>query len=205
MSEVVYINLYGKIKEYLDKIQEVSVPDKITYKWLESLGFKSKNDRPILKILRAMNFVDSSKVPAERWQRFKNPQIAPLVLAEGIRDAYSDLFQTYEDAYRKDREALYAYFSTKTGKAKSTVNLMVSTFTALCELANFEEKVPEFKPKAPSEVQVVPLPEAVRPLREERIPEIHINVQLHLPPTNDVSVYDNLFKSLKKHLLSGKE
>ena len=81
MSEVPYINLYGKIKEYFDKIQEVGVPDKTTYKWLESLGFKSKNDRPILKILRAMNFVDSSKVPTERWQRFKNPQIAPLVLA----------------------------------------------------------------------------------------------------------------------------
>ena len=37
------------------------------------------------------------------------------------------------------------------------------------------------------------------------IPEIAINIQLHLPETENPDVYDNLFKSLKKHLLNPDE
>ena len=31
--------------------------------------------------------------------------------------------------------------------------------------------------------------------------EMHYNIQIHLPETRDVSVYDAIFESLKKHLL----
>lgn len=149
MSEVPYTNIAGKIKEYLDKFKEASVPEKATQDWLSSIGFKGKNDRAILRILKAMKFTDNSGVPTERWRRFKNPQIAKTVLSEGIRDAYSDLFQTYEDAYRKDREALYAYFSSKTGLAKNTIDLIVNTFVNLCALADFGAE-PSEPPQAPA-------------------------------------------------------
>ena len=192
MSEVPYTPLAGKIREYFDKFQEVSIPNKVTQKWLESLGFKSTNDRYIVKVLDAIGFIDNSKVPTDLWRRYKNPMEAPVVLAEAIRKGYDDLFRTYEDAQRKDREALYAFFSSKTGKAKPTVDLMVNTFVNLCQLADFEA------------IPMPPIPELPKPEVPEKaiIPEIHINIQLHLPETKDSSVYDNLFKSLKKHLLS---
>ena len=200
LSEVPYTNLAGKIEQYFSKFQETGVPAKVTLKWLGSLGFTSSNDRHIVKVLKALNFIDDSHVPTERWRRFKNKEEAPIVLAEGIQDAYSDLFATYEDAYRKDREAIFNFFSGKTGKAESTVNLMVNTFLNLCQLANFELRPRE------KERKIVTPREAVGIVTEKEIvPEVHINIQLHLPATNEPSVYDNLFKSLKKHLLSGKE
>ena len=207
LSEIPYTPLPGKIKTYFDKFQDAGKPDKVNRKWLNSLGFKSSNDYYIVKILKAMKFVDDSNVPTERWLRFKDPNKAPAIIAQGIKDAYSDLFKTYQDAYRKDREALYAYFSAKTGKSKRTVDLMVGTFVNLCKLADFETEITE----APRLEQV----EAAKPVSSKMgvevvsekgiIPEVHVNVQLHLPATNDPTVYDNLFKSLKKHLLSGKE
>lgn len=92
---------------------------------------------------------------------------------------------------------LYAFFSSKTGKSKRTVDLMVKTFVNLCQLADFEvvptkPKVEPTKPELPSITSKI----------KGVIPEIHINIQLHLPATDDPSVYENLFKSLKKHLLS---
>jgi len=200
MSAVPYTPLAGKIKDYFDKLQEVSIPNKVTYKWLEALGFKSTNDRHIVKVLDAIGFIDK-KVPTDLWRRYKNPMEAPVVLAEAIRKGYDDLFRTYEDAQRKDREALYAFFSSKTGKAKLTVDLMVNTFVNLCQLADFEAipmpPIPELpKPEVPEKAIIPEVPE------KAIIPEIHINIQLHLPETKDSSVYDNLFKSLKKHLLS---
>jgi len=207
LSEIPYTKLPGKIKAYFDKFQEASKPDKVNRKWLKSLGFKSGDDYYIVKILKAMKFIDSSNVPTERWLRFKDTKKAPAVIAQGIRDAYNDLFKIYEDAYRKDREALYAYFSSKTGESKENVNLMVNTFVNLCELADFEAEIMEApRPKQVEAAKPAPSKTGVEVISEKGIiPEIHINVQLHLPATNDPAVYDNLFKSLKKHLLSGKE
>ena len=197
MSEIPYTPLTKKISRYFAKFQDVGIPDKVSRKWLESLGYKSGNDVYIIRILKAIGFLDTSNVPTDKWRRYKDPTLASAVLAEGIRAGYSDLFETYEDAFRKDREALYAYFSSKTGKAKRTVDLMVNTFVNLCQLADFEA--------VPTELAVAPkkpeLP-SITPKIKGVIPEIHINIQLHLPATDDPSIYENLFKSLKKHLLS---
>lgn len=203
MSQVPYTPLPAKIKEYFDKFQEAGVPSKVNREWLNLVGFSSGNDYYIIRVLKSIGFIDNSNVPTELWKRYKDPTKSRMVLAQAIRIGYGELFKTYEDAYRKDREALYAFFSSKTGKAKRTVDCMVNTFANLCQLADFEEK-----PRAP------PVPLEPKALEKEGItikpkqgiiPEIHINIQLHLPATNDSSVYDNLFKSLKKHLISGEE
>ena len=203
-DKMAYTVYPAKIKTYFDKFQEVGIPDKVDRKWLASLGFKGGNDYYIIRVLQALEFIDDSNVPTELWKRYKDTIIAPKVLAEGIRKGYSDLFDVYKDADKRDREALYAYFSSKTGKAKATVNYMVNTFINLCELAEFEEAPkPEKKKELPTarklEAPHIPIPE-----RGVTVPEIHINIQLHLPETSDMSVYDALFESLKKHILSGK-
>jgi hypothetical protein len=199
MSEIPYAVFTGKISKYFAKIQEAGIPEKVDTQWLSSMGFRSGNDSYILRVLDFIGFVDNSKKPTDLWKKYKDPTTARAVLAQAIQTGYSDLFDTYRDAHRKDREALYAYFSSRTGKAKTTVDLMVTTFTNLCRLADFEAVTPELKPEL-----VVPSP--VPPVRIEKgIPEIHINIQLHLPPTTDPTVFDNLFKSMKKHLLSAEE
>ncbi|WNZ29950.1 MAG: DUF5343 domain-containing protein [Candidatus Bathyarchaeota archaeon] len=204
MAEIPYTNLAGKIPEYFDKFQEVGIPEKVNYKWLESIGFKSSNDRYIVKVLKHMNFIDDSGVPTERWQNLKNPPLVATIIADGIRDAYADLFNTYDDAYRKDREALYAYFSSTTGKAKSTVELMINTFTNLCALANFEEKIVHKKENNEKKPPKIGFSD-VQINSGFVTPEVHINIQLHLPPTDNQDVYDSLFKSLRKHLFPGKD
>ena len=201
MSEIPYTPLTGKINKYFEKFQEVGVPNKVNTSWLKTLGFKSGNDTYILRVLKYIGFIDDSGIPTEFWKQYKDPTKAKIVIAQAIKQGYKKLFDLYPDAFRKDREALYAFFSSETGKAKSTVDLMVTTLVNLCQLADFEQ---------------VPIPVALPPLKVEEavvsvkpekriIRELHINIQLHLPPTNDPTVYDNLFKSLKKHLLSAEE
>lgn len=204
MSEIPYTTLTGKIKEYFDKFQEVRVPDKVNREWLNSIGFSSGNDYYIVKVLKYIKFIDDSNVPTDLWRKYKSPTISGAVLAQGIREGYEELFRTYEDAHRKDREALYAFFSSKTGKAKRTVDYMVSTFTNLCQIADFEAEAPKLELKPP--MLGAPQKAGIR-IKPEKgiISEIHINIQLHLPATSDSTIYDNLFKSLKKHLLSDEQ
>lgn len=199
MSEAPYTPLTGKISDYFEKIKEAGVPDKVNRAWLRSVGFTTGNDYYIIGVWKYIGFVDASNAPTESWKGYRAPKESKAVLAQAIRSGYKDLFEMYNDAYRKDREAIYSYFSSLTEKAESTINLMVTTFQNLCDLADFEA-LPGVAPVPPSEEELR------RPTgRRVGLPEIHINIQLHLPETSDPTIYDNLFKSLKKHLLSDEE
>lgn len=205
MSETPYTVWPAKIPEYFAKFQEAGIPPKVDREWLKTVGFNSGNDGYIISVLKYIKFVDASNVPTETWKMYKDPTKARAVIAQAVKEGYKELFETYLDANRKDREALYAFFISKTGKAKVTVDYMVTTFLNLCQLADFEAEAPKIRvqPRAKSEVSGIP----VAPLRPEKgiVPEIHVNIQLHLPATNDPTVYETLFKSLRKHLLSEEE
>jgi len=200
MAEFPYTPQPPKVKPFFNQIQKTGVPPKVTYKYLESLGFKSKNDRYLVGILKFLGFLDSSGKPTERWRAYKEG--APVAMAGAIRTAYGDLFNMYPDAYRKDSEALRNYFSTQTAVAESTLRLIVRTFTALCELANFEGLAAAVS----AALSTAPAPEVVGPsptaLREPAGITVNINIQLALPATEDASIYEKLFAALKKHLLS---
>ena len=197
MAEFPYSPQPAKIKSFFATIQGVGVPPKVNLKYLESLGFKSSNDRYSIGILKFIGFLEAGGIPSDRWRDYRSKLAAPKVLAVALRVAYEDLFNIYEDAYRKDDEVLRDYFSARTTVAARTQELMVGTFRALCELADFGAAPPEVIAEKPVGLAV---PGAGVP--SAGITAININIQLTLPPTDDPAVYDNLFAALKKHLLS---
>jgi len=203
MSLPPYTPLSGKIETYFKKFQEVGLPDKVNREWLKKIGFGSGNDYYIIRVLKYIGFIDDSNIPTELWKKYKNPELSKKILAFAIRTGYSELFNMYPDAYRKDREAIYAFFSI-TGKSEKTINMMVSTFQNLCKLADFEaEQPPQLEEQKKEEEMEEPVMERV--VHHRGIRELHINIQLVLPETTDISVYDRLFESLKRHLLSDEE
>jgi len=194
-----YLTNPASLRKFLEKIRTVGVPEKVSIAYLESLGFKSTNDRPIIPALKFLDFVDSSGTPKENWQKYRPRETAGAVLAAAIRKAYSDLFDIYPDADRKDNEALRNFFSTHTKVGEATLNLIVRTFKTLCEAADFAAEPP-----------VMDSPETLKYAREKGMPvvlpgktsgpAININIQLQLQATEDARVYDNFFAAMKKHL-----
>ena len=113
------------------------VPPKVTFQYITSVGFKSKNDRAILTVLKFIKFADSSGVPHEAWGAYRVKSESPKVLAGALKTAYKTLFDTYPDANRKDNEALRNFFSGHI-VAENTVALMVRTFKAMADMGNFD-------------------------------------------------------------------
>src|SRR6266699_1596494 len=112
MAQAIYTPTPASITKFLDAIQGLGVPPKVTKQYLESIGFKSTNDRALVPVLKALGFVDTGNVPTDRWRNYRDTGKAKGVLAAAITEAYSSLFETYPDAYRRDNEALRNYFST---------------------------------------------------------------------------------------------
>lgn len=200
MAEFPYHQKTAKVRDFLTKIQTVGVPEKVTHKYIVSIGFKSSNDRSnIPRILRFLGLTDSSNVPTERWETCADPEKARTELASAIRKGYWELFQTYPDAQRIDRGALMDFFKSRTDLAESTVTLVVRTFSTLCELADFgpsPEPPPPEPPPGPSPDKLVH-----KAVAGAGGITINLNIQLTLPDTKDETLYDRFFESLKKHLL----
>ncbi|MBN1761551.1 MAG: DUF5343 domain-containing protein [Methanomicrobia archaeon] len=197
MVEYPYILVTGRLKDFLKHIKSAGVPPKITISYLPSVSFKSTNDRPIVKVLKFIGFLDSSGIPTESYKQFRL-RGAEVVMAKALRVAYEDLFRTYPDAYRKDNEALKDFFRSHTTAGEQVVNQTVVTFKALCEFADFEAKIEgEKQPKTENESEDSSKGESHGAPRDVTV---NINIQLQLPATDDAQVYENLFSALKKHL-----
>jgi hypothetical protein len=90
-----YLTNPSSLRKFLEKIRTVGAPEKVTIAYLELLGFKSTNDRPIIPALKFLGFVDTSGTPKENWQKYRPRETAGAVLAVAVRTAYSDLFAIY--------------------------------------------------------------------------------------------------------------
>ena len=210
MADFPYSPHAAKVKTFLVHVQKAGVPEKVTLKYLEKVGFKSTNDRYILGILKFLGFVDSAGIPTKTWTDYRNRQAAGATLAAAMRHGYADLFRTYPDAHRKDNEALRNYFSAHTKVAESTLGLIVMTFKALAAIADFEASPAAGSDESKEDTAA---PSRRRPATTTRgdsearpptlgTPTININIQLQLPATENASIYDKLFAALKKHLFS---
>jgi hypothetical protein len=210
MADFPYSPHAAKLKPFFEHVQKAGVPEKVTQKYLETVGFKSTNDRYILGILKFLGFVDAGGLPTKTWTEYRNRQTAGATLAVAMRRAYQDLFRTYPDADRKDSEALRNYFSAHTKVAESTLGLIVSTFKALVAMAVFDGSPLPASSEDPDEDATTTRRRPAASTRGESdagralpgTPAININIQLQLPATEDAGIYDKLFAALKKHLFS---
>jgi len=200
------------LTRFLSHMQTSGVPAKLDRTYLKSVGFKSGNDNYIIGVLKRLGFVSASGVPETRWRSYRDKNIAPKLLAQGIAEAYGDLFAIYPDAYRKDEEALRNWVRSVSEYDEVKVGQAVKTFQALAALADFES-LPAGSNKgtdvtAEPSVSVghasVPLAQAgapaALPAPGAAVPSFNINIELHLPSTADAETYDKFFAAMKKHL-----
>lgn len=201
MAEYRYTQNTGNLKKFLDHIQSAGVPDKVTQKYLEQCGYKSTNDRTMIGVLKGIGFLDTNGAPTEKWKKYRDKKKAPAVMAAAVREAYSELFATYPEAYKRDEEALRNFFSANTNLGAKAIGLTVNTFRALCDAANFDSTEPsENEPHARhAPASTVPLS---RVSSSKSGLTVNINVELTIPATEKEEVYDNFFGAMKKHLFS---
>jgi hypothetical protein len=107
-----YLTSAKNLPAILYAIQTAKAPPKFNQRVLESLEFKSPSDRKIIGVLKALKFISDDGVPTERYYAFQDQTQAPGVLADGIQDAYADLFQLNINAQNLTKSQLIDEFRT---------------------------------------------------------------------------------------------
>ena len=193
----------------MNSILNARAPERFTNKFLEDLGYKSSNDRLITGILKSLGLLSDTGEPTQRYYDFLDQTQSKKVIAIGIQEAYEDLFNLNKDAQNLSQEEVKNKLRTLTQgqKGDKVIENMARTFRTLCEYADWSNASTQPKPKVATKTeQEKPMAEGLSFGNAYMSPTtnglgLHYNIQIHLPETTNMAVYDAIFQSLKKHLL----
>jgi hypothetical protein len=199
-----YVLATNRIPDLFRKIQDGQAPDRFTNQLLKDWGFKSTNDRAFIPLLKALGLLTADGNPTPRYLEYRDHSRSKQILGQAIREAYADIFLIKEHPTTADKNAVEGKFKSFHNASDNVAGLMTKTFYGLLPLADLSSNS-HSKPK------IEPAPQQIEETEEEKtnlkIPNgaldrsFHYNIQIHLPATKDVEVYNAIFKSLKDHLI----
>jgi hypothetical protein len=173
---------------------------------------KGGSARPIIPFLKRIGFLGSDGAPTDRYKQFRNKTNSGAAAAAALREGFQALFEINESAHKLSDEELRGLIVQITGAQKdsSTVVQILGSFKALLSVANVnapaltgsgtppEDEAEEGdggtgKDDVPDEELEVP--GGVGQLR------LGYTINLNLPATSDIAVFNAIFKSLREHIL----
>jgi hypothetical protein len=205
-AKVPYVTAYGNVTKVLEKIQPAATPERFTQDFLSTkLGMTGGSARPVIPFLKRTGFLATDGAPTERYKRFRAASTRGTAAADGLRQGYRSLYEVNEYAHDLDDKGLRDLIVHVTGSesGSSTVTAILGSFRALQAFASFDgSSDPEPEPSTddafgngdidPSEDGELRLPPGL---------SVGYTINLHLPATSDVAVFNAIFKSLRDNLL----
>jgi hypothetical protein len=197
-----YVNAYGNITKTLTKIQTAAVPARFTQDFLATkLALKGGSARPVIPFLKRLGLLGSDGVPTDLYKRFRNPQQRGAAAASALKNGFAALYEINEYIHDATDDALKGVVVQATGGEpdSSTTKAIVGSFKAVREFANFaaegsgDEGLGD---PADEEASGEEDGDSWKPTVG-----LSYTINLNLPATSDVAVFDAIFKSLKEHLL----
>jgi len=196
----VYVQVYGQLGDFFDRIAQGQAPERFTRQHLKDLGFTSANFNATIPLMKALGFLADDGSPTQRYHSYRDRSQSRRVMGEALREAYGDLFVIKANPTDGDRALIEGKFKSAHNASERVAKLMANTFYSLLDLAELQP-APQL-PDAPAlEPSVSISPEPPSPPLVPLAPTLHYNIQIHLPATKDVEVFNAIFKSLKEHLL----
>lgn len=200
-----YTQEFKLLPEFFGKLRDAQAPDKFTLQMIKDFGYKSNNHRAFLPILKALGFLTADGSPTPRYHEYRNHSASKAIMGESIREAYSDIFLIKAKPTTSDKALIEGKFKSYHNVSDTVAALMTKTFYALLDLADLEEssKVKPSKNQTETNVTKEEIETIATTARTKSNASVglHYNIQIHLPATKDVEVYNAIFKSLKDHLI----
>ena len=205
-----YMPSTKNVDAIFDKIIGGVAPEKFTVDHLKALGFTSSNDRSAIPLLKDLGFLTADGSPTPRYHAYRDRSKSKAVMAEALREAYSDVFHVNEKPTLADRPAVEGLFKSKLNSSDRVAQVQAMTFYALLGRADLNATSPptplpdQVRRDEPDDdfPEVEPDMTAINPNRPGLSTQLHYTIQVHLPATKDLEVYNAIFRSLRENLLA---
>lgn len=207
-----YTSSTGLLKELFKKIQEAPPPPRFSLDFLFSnLKFKKSGaTNAFIPFLKRIGFLSSDGTPTEIYKRFRNPNIkvSGSAMAEAIKIGYADLYNRneYWHTLNKNEFKNFIVEVLELDAKNPIVNFMSSTVDALKTYANFDSSIIESAAETEDNSSDDEVQENKKTPKTHTIEHSGLNlsytINLNLPETSDIKVFDAIFKSLRDNILN---
>lgn len=210
------VQVYGQIPKFFETLRAGTAPPAFTRQFLKDIDFKSSNHLQFIPLLKGLGFLTASGIPTERYKQFLDGSRWKKVLAEAVREAYGDIFVLKAKPTNSDLQMITGKFKSTYNQSDTAADRAARTFLALLNLSDPDTLYGATKGEAAAaaaaaedtqtRISKQPDPDiaadAAIPINKTNIPlGLNYNIQIHLPATKDIEVYNAIFKSLREHII----
>ncbi|CUW37174.1 conserved protein of unknown function [Magnetospirillum sp. XM-1] len=195
----------GVLTRVLEKLPISEKPSIFTQDFLGTvLGATGGSARPIIPILKATGLLNQSGSPTELYSQFQTEGGRAKAAELALKTGFVEIFKRNQFAHRADEKAIIDLIVAVTGlpKGDRIVRGIYTTFEAFQTYAKSAREDVGPVPQAETNS-----PELNSPRHEEGVqrttPKLGLayNINVVLPETTNVDVYNAIFKSLRSNLL----
>lgn len=196
----------GVLKRVLDKIPTSEKPSIFTTDFLGTvMGTTGGAARPIIPILKATGLLSQTGAPTELYAQFQTEAGRSAAALKASRNGFGEIFRRNQYAHKAEDADLVDVIVAITGlpKKEAIVRYILATFQAFQEYAKQarEDSGNDEQGDAGAPNDGTPPPADQFSGGNGRL-QLAYNINVVLPETTNVEVYNAIFRSLKANMLS---
>jgi hypothetical protein len=206
MAALPYITAPGNIEKALNAIKTAATPPSVSQDFVKTmLQIPGGSGNQVTSYLRKIGFVNEDGTPSEIYKKFRNSATEGSAAAAALKFGYKPLYQRNEYMHNLNEVGLRGLIVEETGSSSeaNTVSLIFQCIKALKKFATWDASAPQSTatahvpalPPAPTDA------EAPTTGGQQFRMQLGYTINLNLPATSDVAVFNAIFKSLKENLL----
>lgn len=203
-----FVNAHGAIPKLFAEIKKASVPPKFNQDFLETaLELKSSSHRALIPLLKRLDFIDAANAPTATYKNFRDDEHSGSIMSIAVKHAYSSVFNANEYAYKLNRTELNKKLISLLGTSEDDPNISAvsGTLSELFKLSDFESSHSKHKNLKLKPIDAESIIEEKPAQPQGQISKhqfgLSYTINLNLPATTDIQVFNAIFKSLKDNIL----
>jgi hypothetical protein len=200
-----YTSSAGVFSRVLEKLPVSEKPSVFTTDFLATvLGASGGSARPIIPIMKATGLLNQSGSPTDLYAQFQTEGGRASAALQALKNGFAEVFKRNQFAHRADEKTLTDIIVAVTGlpRTDKIVKSMLNTFQVFQKYASSaRDEGPQGSTTDLRRADVTELePEEARRSTTGSL-GLTYNINVVLPETTNVEVYNAIFRSLRGNLL----
>jgi len=205
MSEQLpYLAAPGSIATALTKIKVAATPEKVSQDFIKTkLQIKGGTGNALMPFLKRIGFISTDNSPTDIYKSFRNHSLSKKAAFDAMKIGYKPLFDQNEYAHELNDIDLKGAIISVTGLEENSnvVSLIMRTFKNMKTFASSNGKEDDNSQDKPDPNEGIKDKSDKGGSSGKLGMNLSYTINLNLPATSDISVFNAIFKSLKENLL----
>lgn len=206
-AKLPYLHSPGTFDNAFAKVKAAATPSNFNNDFVHTkLQIKGGAGAALPPLFKKLGLVGGNGAPTALYQQLRNPATSGAALAAALKIAFRPLYDVNEYCHDLTDKDLKGLILQVTGleEGNRVAQLVQATFSKIKKHANFEATLGEHvEPSAAQDESEKPAKPSGRAASGAVLSKLNVGytINLNLPASTNVDVFNAIFKALREHLL----